>query len=186
MLTRAPLQHATTLSDICAAQRAVFIDNQNGSPDQRQRWRLIQHERDLQEQARAEFAKLNGWSPRYASEFQLYQIADRAPMHWWDRNIFDHLLFFKAHKRPAAIIGRPYIDKNDRWFNQAAILADRLGLALHIPPVPMACIHRPGGCAFLVFTRHEHSIRWFPEQERGVPGYAEQRIKRVRIVGRAA
>jgi hypothetical protein len=177
---------STILADIRAAKRAIFEANREGIAKNPCRfyWKLVPRERELQEQAVAAFGKLNGW--RKSSGFGLDQLAGHKPSNYLEypcRGIFDHALFYKIRGRPAAIVGQPYPGKRFACISAAMDIADRLGLALHIPRMTMASVHLPGGCAFLVFCRRDHQIKWLPEQFRGVPGYAEQGMSWVRIVG---
>jgi hypothetical protein len=177
---------STPLADIVAAKKEIYEANKAGMPSADPcnfYWKLVPKERELQQQAFAAFAKLNGWSPNPARWFGLNQIAGCAEgmTYHHRRDLFDHCLFARAHCRPAALIAQPYVDAGYTILDEAREIADRLGLALHVPPAPKASIHYVGGCVFLVFTSREHSIRWLPEMVSGV-GRARRMY---RIVGRA-
>jgi hypothetical protein len=184
MLTRAP---STPLADICAAKHELFLANRAGMPNAdpcRYYLKIVPRELEMQEQAAAEFGKLNGWR-KSSSAFGLGRIPGCTmayPHFGYRRDVFDHVLYFRKNRRPAALAVQPYTDAGLSCIDQAQEIADQLGLALHIPPAPKASIHLPGGTVFLVFTNRDHVIKWLPEMISGVDRAG--RMQRYRIVGR--
>jgi hypothetical protein len=188
-----PKSSATPLADIVAANRAIFLENRAGRPDPcRYYWKIVPRLRESQEMAFASFAKLNGWSPKPARWFRLSDIAgctrpDPGDAEYLYDNhhhgLFDHVIYARAHRRPAAIIAQPYVDAAYGVIDAAGEIADRNGLAVHWPPALKASFHNVGGTAFLVFTAKDRVIKWLPEMISGV-GRA-RRIGLARIVGRA-
>jgi hypothetical protein len=181
--TRAEAAHI--LSDIRAAKKAIFLANAAGIAKDPCNfyWKLVPRERELLDQAAAAFGKLNGW--RRSSGFSLDRLAglkESGNLEYPVRGIFDHSLFYKQRGSYAAVIGQPYPDKDFSCIDAAQEIADQLGLALHVPQIPTASIHLPGGTAFLLFTSRDHEIRWLPEMLRGVPSYCEVIRLRLRRV----
>jgi len=177
--------HRTPLADIRATMTALHRDHLARTPSWRYRLNLVELLQQQKDEARREFARLNGWSAHRCSGFEPQQINGGEPqdcLEYLDRDIFDHAIFYRTRGACAAIVGQPYVDKSCRCLDDAADIADRLGLALHVPPVRMASIHLPGGCAFLVFTSREHEIRWLPEQM--VAGVSGNCVQRVCVIGR--
>jgi hypothetical protein len=187
MLTKPP---ATPLANIIAAKHELFVANRDGMPHRdpcRFYWKLVPRELETQVQAVQAFAKINGWKVSRGS-FGLRALAGCKPSEPWSgqihcRNLFDHCLYFRKHRRPAALVAQPYPGEGYSRLDEAGEIADWLGLKLSVPPAPKASIHYPGGTVLMVFTARDHEIRWLPEMVSGV-GRAH-RLCRVRIVGRA-
>jgi hypothetical protein len=115
--------------------------------------------RPLQQRAYEHFAKLNGWQvggKKKWCPFDLKVLQDR---------IFDHYRCFDK-----ALIAEPYSHVD--WYDIGMTLAARHyghhGLACHMPPHRTASIYSPGRCAFLVFTRPGHVVKWLPEMVGGI------------------
>jgi hypothetical protein len=183
-----PKPSLTPLAAIIEAKHELFVANKAGMPHRdpcRFYWKLVPHELETQIQAAQAFAKINDWKAVSRGGFSLRALAGRQHEPWSGQHacgLFDHMLYFRKHRRPAALVTQPYSDAGLSVIDEAQEIADWLGLALHIPPAPKASIHYPGGTVFLVFTSKDHVIKWLPEQERGVPG---SRVRRgFRIVGR--
>ena len=76
---------------------------------------------------------------------------------------FDHPLYFQIGRRNAAIVTQPYrkiseMEAHRPW-------AAGLGLALHIPPDPLASFWYPGYAIFAVLTAAGTAVQWLPEQD---------------------
>jgi hypothetical protein len=190
LTTTKPPATATPLANILAAKRAVFLENKAGIPNPVHFYhRLVPHEYEMQVQAAKAFAKINDWKVSQGG-FSLRALAGCQPSEPWSgqircRDLFDHCLYFKKRRRPAALAIQPYPGAGYSCVDAAREIADWRGLALHVPPAPKSSFHNPGGCVLMVFTGREHEIRWLHEMERGVPGSRVHRVQRYRIVGRA-
>lgn len=124
---------------------------------------LSRRETTLRHSAINEFAALNGWKAVPSDKsFPPEKIGHRNRGERWSlsQQIFDHVIYFRAAGKNAAIVTQPY--NNCR--REANILAKKLGLALHIPPNPKASFHYPGHTFFFVFTLPNCTVNWLPEQ----------------------
>jgi hypothetical protein len=115
----------------------------------------------LQKRAYQYFAELNGWkvgSKKRWCPFDLKVL---------QRPIFDHYRSFDK-----AMVTEPYAHRN--WYDDGMTIAaryeGRFGLAFHMSPYPTASIYSPGQCAFLIFTRPGHVMKWLPEMINGIDG----------------
>jgi hypothetical protein len=87
---------------------------------------------------------------------------------WWGWGRFvgavsDHDFACREPKRPyriTAVVCQPY----DDHVAAAEAVAERLGLAVHVPPDPRASIWYPGVTQFIVFTRPGVEVKWLEEQ----------------------
>lgn len=137
-------------------------------------WKQQQLHRQIS-QAKAEaeeaFAALNGWKADGHSYFHPDAIGrrNRKPLYSEhelglpdDSRLFDHCINFRADGRNAAVLAQPYghvdLDACQRW-------AARLGLAVHLPPDPLASIHYPGWTYFVVITKAGVTVKWLPDQD---------------------
>jgi hypothetical protein len=118
--------------------------------------------RRLKQAAVYEFARINGWRTGPKICFPLEAIGKRnGALHSIHGPVFDHCTYYRGNGRNAAIVSEPYLpDCRD----QAARLAAKLDIELHVPPNPQASIWSPGHAFFLVFTERGHEIKWLPEQ----------------------
>jgi hypothetical protein len=124
---------------------------------------LSRRETTLRHSAIHEFAALNGWKVVSSDKgFPPEKIGDRNGGEHWSlsHQIFDHVIYFRAAGKNAAIATQPY--NNCR--REANTLAKKLGLALHIPHNPKASFHYPGETFFFVFTSQNCAVKWLPEQ----------------------
>jgi hypothetical protein len=185
-----PKPSPTPLADIIAAKREIYLANKAGMPSAdpcRFYWKIAPRDLEAQVQAAKAFAKVNDWKVS-RSGFSLRALAGRQHEPWSGQHacgLFDHMLYFKRHRRPGALVTQPYSGPGLSIIDEAQETADWLGLALHVPPAPKASIHYPGGTVFLVFTNRDHVIKWLPEMERGIPDSRVRRGQRYRIIGRA-
>jgi hypothetical protein len=125
------------------------------------------------------FGELNGWhTGDDVRDFNIEDIGKRSgSFARLDGDIFDHCIWYRANAKCAAIVAQPY--KSFNPYNpadeaDARNLAARLGLALHVPPHPLASIWYPNVCVFWVFTTPEHQIVWLPEQINGIAKQSEE------------
>jgi len=76
--------------------------------------------------------------------------------------LFDHCVSFRANGRNAGVLAQPYnhvdLDACQRW-------AAGLGLAVHIPPDPLASVHYPGWTYFVVVIKAGGAVNWLPDQD---------------------
>ena len=124
---------------------------------------LSRRETTLRHSAINEFAVLNGWKAVSSDKgFPPEKIGHRNRGERWSPSpqIFDHVIYFRAAGKNAAIVTQPY--NNCR--REANALAKKLGLALHIPPNPKASFHYPGETFLFVFTLQNCVVKWLPEQ----------------------
>ena len=112
------------------------------------------------------FAAINGWRTTPAF-FDLGRINRSLPPRHddrsLDRELLDHCIGFSTAHGAVAVAGQPYGSEIDLAEHRAG-LAER-GLALHVPPDPLASIHYPGWTLFVVITREGGSVKWLPEQD---------------------
>jgi hypothetical protein len=124
---------------------------------------LSRRETTLRHSAIHEFAALNGWKVVSSDKgFPPEKIGDRNGGEHWSlsHQIFDHVIYFRAAGKNAAIVTQP----NKNRSREANALAKKLGLALHVPPNPKASFHYPGETFFFVFTLPNCVVKWLPEQ----------------------
>jgi hypothetical protein len=107
--------------------------------------------RELQQRAITQFARLNG-----------FRLGSRRRYPFEQHKICDHTINLTG-----ALIGQPYGHRDD-WKQVGEAIAAEYGLALSVPPHPLASIHFPGFCAFLVFTKPGIEVQWLPEQIVGI------------------
>jgi hypothetical protein len=114
----------------------------------------------LQKRAYLILADLNGW--KVDGKKRWCPFNDKTLQ---DHHFFDHQIVFNE-----AFVIQPYGHRD--WRNQAetAAATQRRPLAVHFPPIALASIYAPGNCAFIVFTKPGHVIRWLPEQISGIAG----------------
>lgn len=124
---------------------------------------LSRRETTLRHSAINEFAALNGWKAVSSDKgFPPEKIGHRNRGERWSlsHQIFDHVIYFRAAGKNAAIVTQPY--NNCR--REANALAKKLGLALHIPPNPKASFHYPGETFLFIFTLPDCVVKWLPGQ----------------------
>jgi hypothetical protein len=125
----------------------------------------------LHQEARAAFARLNGWVVVQSSSRWEHLIPrerrgqDKTPWGWghFVGGVSNHDFACREPESPnriTAVVCQPYNDH----VAEAGAAAERLGLAIHVPPDPRASIHYPGRTQFIVFTRPGVTVRWLPEQ----------------------
>jgi hypothetical protein len=123
---------------------------------------------DAKARAIQAFAALNGWKEDDRGACHPEGIGHRNRRHldtdtWWacDR-LFDHCLAFRANGKNAAVVTQPYhYDRPDearRW-------AAERGLAIHVPPDPLASIYYPGSAYFIVIVTAGDRVSWLPDQD---------------------
>jgi hypothetical protein len=129
------------------------------------------------------FARLNGWAVTKRSSYEsLIPREQRRGSSWgryyprqWSEyvgGVSDHDFACRDARGPrpfpvTAVICQPYNDHTD----EATAAAERLGLAVHIPPNPHACFWYPGFTRIYVFTRPGVEVKWLPEQSILEPSY---------------
>jgi hypothetical protein len=123
-----------------------------------------------QQAAQKAFARRNGWivTQSLIGAERLIPREKRPEGTWWGWGRFvgavsDHDFACREPKRPyriTAVVCQPY---NDR-VAEAEAVAERLGLAVCVPPDPRASIWHPGSTQFIVFTRPGVEVRWLKEQ----------------------
>lgn len=152
----------TVLRDIDAAYR----ERQREGLSRREEWAAEGAHWQAKLAAVAAFADLNGW--RKAPSFFDLRLLGRGAstrLDFWDidQPVLDHPIWFRRDRRYVAAIGQPYPPAVSvpSWRDQ---LTTR-GFVLHVPPDPLASIHFPGSCLFLVITLPGVEVRWLPEQD---------------------
>lgn len=159
--------HATVLRDIRGIIRSHATCDSTTLKQHRQ---LDQQCRELQQRAIKYFADSNNWRHSHR-EFRLQDIGGKRTgyLDRYASDIFDHLICFRQGKC-AALVTQPYNYDRDA----ALALAAQHGLALHVPPHPLASIWFPDATAFLVFAEPGHVVQWLPEQVNGIDGGAQR------------
>jgi hypothetical protein len=132
---------------------------------------------ELQAQATAAFAEINGW--RFSESYYFGPNKLGGARSFWDgaalRRWCDHGLYFRAPRRDSkrglenvAIVGQPYgIEPSNREALEGLL---KEGFVLHTPPAgPCASIWYPSATLFLVVTLPGRNVRWLPEQQTPYP-----------------
>lgn len=128
---------------------------------------------EASDRALAAFAKLNGWR-RTGTWFSLRSMIPNSRKDPFDEvygsdpgeECIDHTIRFLERRRPVGFISQPYITgtSESQHIESALRLAERYGLAVHVPPDPLASFYYPGRCMVLGFTAPGRAVRWLPEQ----------------------
>ena len=123
---------------------------------------LSRRESTLRRSAINEFAVLNGWKAVSSDKgFPPEKIGRRGNVDFYEKpSFFDHVIYFRAAGRNTAIVTQPY----HSCHREIAALAEKLGLAWHVPPNPKASFHYPGHTFFFVLTSPDCVVKWLPEQ----------------------
>jgi hypothetical protein len=113
-------------------------------------------------QAMTAFAALNGWKRDDRGAYDPEGIGHRN-RRYLDHHVslFDHCVNFRADGKNVAVVTQPYHYRPDearRW-------ADQRGLAVHLPPDPLASIHYPGATYFIVIVAASDLVKWLPDQD---------------------
>jgi hypothetical protein len=120
--------------------------------------------RQLQQSALHHLAALNGWRTgpgvRAFDPDQIGKRSGRRRGQWHEA--LDHVIYFRAEGRCAAILTQPY--DHGGVIDAARALAAQCGVACHVAPQPRASIHYPGHTLAIVLTGPGHVMRWLPEQ----------------------
>ncbi|MGB6399244.1 MAG: hypothetical protein WBF73_26740 [Bradyrhizobium sp.] len=137
--------------------------------------RIPYEAQDLREFAIKRLAHLNGWNAGpHIRCFRPEDIGKRSgEFHNSHDVIWDHVVYFRAGGKCAAILTEPYDHVTMEDFALAEKLdglANACGVAWHIPPHRAASTWFPGYTISIVFTASGHVMRWLPEQLTGIPG----------------
>jgi hypothetical protein len=133
-------------------------------PEARRLWQA--HSQAVSEAVVA-FAALNGWSLVLSGPKPVHNLGRGLGVAWsqerFEHRLADHALAFAYKRRLAAVVWQPYAEAAEivRVRERLAVA----GLALHVPPDPLASFHYPGRCLFLVVTLSGESVVWLPDQD---------------------
>jgi hypothetical protein len=163
-----PTPRSHLISDINDANR-LLCRVAFHSPDNRKLQRILYEQlMHLQERAAVAFASLNGWKVS-TSPFRLSKLGSVGPDYYWrgSTTIFDHCIFFRQHRRAAAVLAQPYA-KNFKSICEAQRLADQLGIQCAVPPCPWSSFHFPQWTQTILFCHRDHGVVWLPEHVNGI------------------
>jgi hypothetical protein len=159
-----PTPRSHLIGDIDVANRMLNSAAFHSPDDRKLQGVLAAQLRDLQHKAAVAFAEYNGLKLS-KSAFSISRMGNFGPDYRYDVSTptLDHCLYFRQHGRNAAIVAQPYAKTLEPIFD-AKQLAQSLGLTCHVPPQPWCSFWFPRWTLFLVFTKPDHVIRFFPEQ----------------------
>ena len=164
----------TVIRDIKIAMEEQFQLSRQPKPD-RSDWKAC-HERlrgerrhgfnvqSMTLKAIEAFGAINGWhTGPDVRAFGVQDIGKRCSSAGalFSTAMFDHCVWYRANGKCAAIVAQPYQHAQDDY---ARALAAEHGVAVHIPPQPLASFHYPGWAKIFVFTSPAHQIVWLEEQ----------------------
>jgi len=106
------------------------------------------------------FGTLNGWQWSTRG-FPLHRLGVRGAL-WWelDHEVFDHLFYYWAERKPAAVATMPYCGN----FYNARRMAGKYEVDVFEAPKPQSGWWKPGDSDLFVFVRRGTVVRWLPEQ----------------------
>jgi hypothetical protein len=118
--------------------------------------------------ARKELGRLNGWSLS-RDAFSIDRIGKTQAHYRYAREplqqVFDHVSYYRANRRCAAILTEPY---RHITLEQARQVVEDFALTfvdVYAPPDILASTHFPGATICLVFAARGLTINWLPDQD---------------------